>query len=150
MVKLLLRMKRTSLVVAGAIAACALAGEPQSPSEVAKADPAKAESVTFVLVESRDLRLLFCTVEMLKDRQHRKVCVVDQIFGGPKEVPVAPGDTVRDVLKKIGKERMTSQVRLVTENAIEQTPLSVPPNRVEDFLSRRVSPGDILILAALT
>jgi hypothetical protein len=96
------------------------------------------------------LRLLFCTFEVLKARQQKGVCVVDEISGGPIEVSIAPGESVREVLKKIGKEKIKSQLRLVTENAIEQTPLSLPLNHAEEFLSRRVNPGDILILAAQT
>lgn len=94
--------------------------------------------------------MLFCTYEVLQARQERRVCVVDDISKGAKEIPIGPGETVRDVLKKVGLEKTGGQLRLVTENAIEQTPLSLSASRAEDFLSRPVYAGDILILAAHT
>jgi 16S rRNA C1402 (ribose-2'-O) methylase RsmI len=139
-----------ALILSVAVAATALASDPpQAPSELAKSKSKKSPPVTFVLVERSDLRLLFCTYDVLQARQQRKVCVVDDISKGAKEIPVSPGETVRDVLKKLGKEKARAQLRLVTENAIEQSPLSLPTDR-EEFLSRPVRPGDILIFAAQT
>jgi hypothetical protein len=141
----------STLILCLAVAATALASDPpQAPSELAKSKSEKSRPVTFVLIEMRDFRMLFCTHVVLQARQRRKVCVVDDISKGAKEVPIVPGETVRDVLKKVGLEKTSGQLRLVTENAIEQTPLSLSANRPEDFLSRPVHAGDILILAART
>jgi hypothetical protein len=124
-----------------------VAEKPQSPSEFANS-PETVPLVTFVLVESRDFRLLFCTPEKLKTRIERKVCVIDTISGGPREILVENGDTVRSILTKVDKNKSTSQIRLITTNTIEQTPVAAHDDERNKLLERFVTGGDILVLAA--
>ena len=137
-----------TLSVLAATAGAMLAEAPQVPAAPDNATTKQVRPIDSIFVESRDLRLLLCTPEALRSREQKKVCVVDTITADPTEVPVDSGDTVRDVLKKSGMGKKTSQARLVTENSIEQNSRSVPLNKAEGFLSRRVSAGDILVLAA--
>lgn len=124
------------------------AAEAQSPSERAKMHGVKEETVSFVLVERSDFRLLYCTNDVLQSRIKRNMCIVDEIFNGPKELRVESGQTVLDLLKALGKTQGNTQIRLITKDAIEQTPLTDVPNRRRDVLSRQIHPGDIVVLAA--
>jgi hypothetical protein len=124
------------------------AQSPQSPSEFGKTDLGRVPPVTFVLVQSRDFRLLYCTHPVLESRITRKVCVVDTIGGGPREVPVEKGDSITSILGKMGKEKTTAQIRLIAMNSIEQTPHPQEPGRNAVLLKREVQPGDIVVIAA--
>lgn len=140
------------LIVIGAFLAAAtmMAENPQSPSQFGKTDRENVPLVTFVLVESRDFRLLYCGYDVLKSRIERKVCVVDTLAGGPREVAVNKGDTVRSILGKIGKEKSTAQIRLIGMDAIDQTPLAARDPERAKLLDRQIQPGDIIVIAAQT
>lgn len=120
--------------------------EPQSPSELSK--KGKPEDVTFVLAEKSDLRMLFCDETTLKSRVSRKVCVLDDAFKGPREIELSSGKSVRDVVSPLVRDAERVQIRLITANAIEQTPHPRKPDQKAVLLDRQVQPGDIVVIAA--
>lgn len=144
------RIVRNCGAFAMVVPMCFSMGAPQSPSELAKTKASGEGTVTFVLVERSDLRLLYCSNDVLQSRIQRRVCVVDEIFKGPREIVIEPGQTVREVLKTIGKKPGRMQVRLITRNAIEQTPFLDSVEQSADLLDRKIQPGDFLVLAART
>ncbi len=120
--------------------------EPQSPSEFSK--KGKSEDVSFVLAEKSDLRMLFCDDATLKLRIRRKVCLVDDVFKGPREVELGSGKTIREVVSPFVRDAERVQIRLITPNAIEQTPHPRKPDQKAVLLDRQVQPGDIVVIAA--
>src|SRR5688572_29309451 len=122
----------------------------------------RGQDARFVLHEVRDLRLLFCDRELLKQRISRSVCVVDDVRttlakdeqNAAKEIQIDKLITVRELLKKVGMDKWGGgqpQVRIVKRDAIVQSPLhsdtaSSKPD-VEPFLSQKLEPGDFLVIA---
>jgi hypothetical protein len=100
--------------------------------------------------------------EYVEDRTKRSVCYF-WLLGPPspeaepgtksREIGVRDGETVRSILDKAGFRTWRSglpQVRLVTKNAMCQSPLWEEDDRVErteSFLALHVSPGDIIVVA---
>lgn len=98
-----------------------------------------------------DLRRIFCSPQVLQDRIQRSVCVVDD-YATFKEIPVKPGEVVRDVLARAQQKLPVYwQLRLIQKNAIEQTPegRGISETEATAFLAKPVYPGDFLIITVL-
>ena len=120
-----------------------------------------SQAARFIFLEGRDLRLLFCETQMLKDRISRFVCVVDDVRvtlaekqnASAREIQIGKSVSVGELLKKTGLEKWKGgqpQLRIVKRDAIIQSPLmsdtaSGQPG-VESFLEQTVEPGDFLIV----
>jgi len=122
----------------------------------------RGQDARFVLHEVRDLRLLFCDRELLKERISRSVCVVDDVRttlakdeqNAAKEIHVDKLISVRELLKKVGLEKWNGgqpQLRIVKRDAILQSPLqsdtALSKPDVDAFLSQKLEPGDFLVVA---
>ena len=96
--------------------------------------------------ESRDLRLLFCDEEALRQRISRGVCTV-WLPGlhQPIEVHVGQGLSLEEVIAFVIPGGWLTQTRAVSKNAIVQTPFSVQPqNGSSPVDAIRILPGDLV------
>ena len=96
-----------------------------------------------------DFRWIMCAYKELQSRIERRVAAVPFSKRG-KEFTVSDNETVGSLLGKCGEPNMwrTSwqpQIRLITKDAIYQSPSSFDARLKEAFLKREVKPGDILI-----
>ena len=109
----------------------------------------------FLLVSTEDMRTFLCERSTLSNRIARHVCLIDRVHvPGPKdvslvqEVAVEEGMSLEQLLRKVNLYETGSQIRLFTQNSIQQSPIL---KRWDDpeaarFRATRIVPGDIVVL----
>jgi hypothetical protein len=125
------------------------------PSERFTKSSIKPLTLSDLLFPADDFRRLFVTRELLQQRIARKVCVFDGIpRQGAVEVPVAPGDTVKDVLSKVQMEGWHGegpQLKVIKQDLILQGPYDMEEpalkEKVEALLRVPLSAGDFVFIS---
>lgn len=123
------------------------------PSSLLDSEEVRSRSAAFVLFQNEDLRTFYCTFETLTRRKTNKLAVLDNLKDG-REIAVGEAETVQTFLMKSGKSDLWQrswqpQARLITTDAIYQSPASFDPVAKAAFLHRPVQPGDILVLTLM-
>lgn len=133
--------------------------EIKSPSDLQKEKNMLIPTIQFISFESADFRLLFCSSSILQSRIRRSVCVIDNL-GTAIEVAVADDDTVGSLVRR-AKVRDFNQLRIITQNSIEQSPVvrrntAMTQNVIAasdeerlPFLKLKIRAGDFLIIPAI-
>lgn len=119
-------------------------------------NPSLSHAVSF-LRNQRDLRVIFSSEQTIKDRTDRSVCVFDGRGNGRnnREIKVDANTTLKDVLALSGTnfDEVGVQVKLITRNALLQSPVDRSINNGADFnafAKTHVSPGDFVFLTYFT
>lgn len=123
-----------------------------SPSKMFTSnDSVRHGAAMIVLSSHEDLRRSFCTNEILSRRQTEKLALLDNFYKS-QEVRIGDSETVGSMLRKAGmadlwRDSWQPQCRIITKDAIYQSPASFDLKLKEAFLHRPIKPGDMLVLA---
>jgi hypothetical protein len=109
---------------------------------------------TLVAFRSDDFRRAFCDYQTLQSRIERHLAFIYDLFDTrTSEVHLEEHATVGEIMQKAGlKFRGRSspiQYRLITKDAIYQSPTRVDKSLEEAFAGREIQAGDILILTVV-
>jgi hypothetical protein len=107
--------------------------------------------VDFVLRQIADLRKVYCDVDTIKDREQRRVCLLDSKLGEwHQEVAIPTNATLNGVLSSIGFTNWNGgrQIRIIRKDAILQSgfPRAIGSTTWRLFLDVTIAPADIIIL----
>jgi hypothetical protein len=122
-----------------------------SPSDLfASDDQVKHGAAMVVMLQREDLRQNYCTGEVLARRKTDRLILLDNI-GKSREVAIGDAKDVESILKACGMANLwrTSwqpQARLITKDAIYQSPASFDTTLKTAFLRRAIEPGDMLVV----
>ncbi len=146
-------MTRKRIVFAAGIwcalgVSCLVGQEARGPSDFRKGSVSPPTIASFSYGMT-DLRLLFCSDKLLKDRIAKSVCIVDNLATF-QEIEINDGDTIDSVVRRLDyKVPWDWQLRLIRMDAIEQTPvMDVKGKGFSVFREKHVSPGDIVIVTS--
>ena len=114
--------------------------------------PAKDRRVlSLIATQGDDLRRYFCEYAHLQSRIERHVAFVYRLSKNA-EIPVTEHETVASMMEKAGladlwKTSWQPQVRLVTKDAIYQSPASFNKAVRDALLKHEIRSGDILVVS---
>ena len=130
------------------------------PTDLTRQSTAAANpySLTFVLRNLKDLRVMYCDVSILKDRIERKVCAVDSLMLGQKalEITVETPRTLEDLMKELipGAMRPAEPPPIITVIGSHYILRNLDYLRFEKGLQRMqdiiVRPGDIIVVGKIS
>jgi hypothetical protein len=123
-----------------------------SPSQLLlSGNTSEKARAAIVKLQKADFRLFYCDDAILSRRTEAKLVLLDN-FRSSREIVIDKSATVRSVLQKGGladlwKNSWQPQCRLITKDAIYQSPAWSDQHRTDIFLARSIEPADILVVS---
>lgn len=113
-------------------------------------DRQKSAVATVVTLQREDLRRIYCDAETLHRREIGNLIVLDK-RGRSSEASVNAKETIESFLNandmnNLWKTSWQPQVRLVTMDAIYQSPARFDRTALAAFMRKVVRPGDIVVI----
>lgn len=114
-------------------------------------DPKERSAARVVMLQRDDFREIYCPFELLRERESKRLVVIDR-RSKSSEMAISDDETVDSLLAKgrmsdLWRGSWQPQARLITKDAIYQSPASPDAERKTAFLKHLVKPGDILVIA---